>query len=35
MVKKIYTDYARERGIVEVTPDLMDTARAELGLEQM
>jgi len=35
MVKKIYTDYARERGIGEVTPAIMDTARAELGLEQM
>jgi len=35
MVKKIYTDYARERGIAEVTPAIMDTARTELGLEQM
>jgi len=35
MVKKIYTDYAKERGIVEVTPAIMDTARAELGLEEM
>ena len=35
MVKKIYADYARERGIVEITPAIMDTARAELGLEGM
>ncbi|HEY7192755.1 MAG TPA: hypothetical protein VH439_03360 [Gemmatimonadales bacterium] len=35
MVKKIYADYARERGITEITPAIMDTARAELGLEGM
>lgn len=35
MVKKIYADYARERGIAEITPAIMDTARAELGLEEM
>jgi hypothetical protein len=35
MVKKIYADYARERGIAEVTPAVMDRARAELGLEGM
>lgn len=35
MVKKIYTDYAKERGIPEITPAVMDTARAELGLEGM
>src|ERR1041385_2468209 len=35
MVKKIYADYARERGINEITPAVMDTARAELGLEGM
>ena len=35
MVKKIYADYARERGIIEITPAVMDTARAELGLEGM
>ena len=35
MVKKIYTDYARERAIAEVTPDVMDRARTELGLEGM
>jgi predicted RNA-binding Zn-ribbon protein involved in translation (DUF1610 family) len=35
MVKKIYGDYAKERGITEITPTVMDTARAELGLEGM
>ena len=35
MVKKIYTDYAAEHGIVEITPAVMDRARAELGLEGM
>jgi len=35
MVKKIYGDYAKERGILEITPAIMDTARAELGLEGM
>jgi hypothetical protein len=35
MVKRIYTDYARERGIPQITPDIMDRARVELGLEGM
>ena len=35
MVKKVYTDYARQHGIPEITPAVMDTARAELGLEAM
>ncbi|HEV8264105.1 MAG TPA: PCP reductase family protein [Gemmatimonadales bacterium] len=35
MVKRIYVDYARDRGIAEITPAVMDTARAELGLEAM
>lgn len=35
MVKRIYTDYARERGIRTLTPDVMDVARADLGLEGM
>jgi hypothetical protein len=35
MVKRIYTDYARERGIVTITPAIMDQARSELGLEGM
>jgi hypothetical protein len=35
MVKRIYTDWARENGIAEITPSVMDRARAELGLEGM
>ena len=35
MVKRIYTDYARERGIARITPDVMDRARRDLGLEGM
>jgi len=35
MVKKIYADYAKERGIAEITPAVMDAARSELGLEGM
>jgi len=35
MVKRIYTDYARERSIRVITPEVMDTARSDLGLEGM
>jgi hypothetical protein len=35
MVKRIYTDFAREHGIARITPDVMDRARSELGLEGM
>ncbi|HEX7050454.1 MAG TPA: PCP reductase family protein [Longimicrobiales bacterium] len=35
MVKRIYTDYARDHGIAEITPAVMDRARTELGLEGM
>jgi hypothetical protein len=35
MVKRIYADYAKDRGIAEITPAVMDTARSELGLEEM
>lgn len=35
MVKRIYTDWARENGIAEITPAIMDRARTELGLEGM
>lgn len=35
MVKKIYTEYAKDRGIGEITPAVMDTARSDLGLEGM
>ena len=35
MVKRIYGEYAAERGIPEITPEIMDRARTELGLEGM
>ena len=35
MVKKIYGEYAAERGIDEITPEVMDRARTDLGLEGM
>ncbi|HEX7120331.1 MAG TPA: PCP reductase family protein [Longimicrobiales bacterium] len=35
MVKRIYTDYASEREIAVITPEVMDRARSELGLEGM
>ena len=35
MVKRIYAEYAGERGIAEITPAVMDRARTELGLEGM
>ena len=35
MVKRIYVDWAQERGIAEMTPEIMDRARTELGLEGM
>lgn len=35
MVKRIYADYAAERGIALITTKVMDTARTELGLEGM
>ena len=35
MVKKLYTQYAAEHGIAEITPDVMDRARSDLGLEGM
>jgi hypothetical protein len=35
MVKRIYTDWAREHGIATITPAIMDRARTELGLEGM
>jgi len=33
MVKRIYADYAKEHGLAEITPEVMDRARSELGLE--
>ncbi|MDQ3698790.1 MAG: PCP reductase family protein [Gemmatimonadota bacterium] len=35
MVKRIYGEYAAERGIAIITPAVMDQARQELGLEGM
>lgn len=35
MVKRIYSDYAKERGIATITTDVMDRARTDLGLEGM
>ena len=35
MVKRIYADYAREQGIATITPEVMDRARSDLGLEGM
>jgi len=35
MVMKIYSDWATERGITEITLAVMDEARVDLGLEDM
>ena len=35
MVKRIYVDWAKEHGVAEITPEVMDRARTELGLEGM
>ena len=35
MVKRIYAEYAMEREIHEITPEVMDRARSDLGLEGM
>lgn len=35
MVKRIYSEYAAERHITEITPEVMDRARTDLGLEGM
>lgn len=35
MVKKIYGEWAAQRGIGEITPEVMDQARIDLGLEDM
>lgn len=35
MVRRIYTDWARERDIRTITPEVMDRARTDLGLEGM
>ena len=35
MVKRIYVDWAKEHAVAEMTPEVMDRARTELGLEAM
>lgn len=35
MVRQLYVDWARERGIAEITIEVMDEARAELGIEEI
>lgn len=35
MVKRIYTEWAREQGVATITPAVMDRARTDLGLEGM
>jgi hypothetical protein len=35
MVKRIYADWAKERGIAQITTAVMDQARTDLGLEGM
>ena len=35
MVRKIYGEFAVDHGIAEITPEVMDRARRELGLEGM
>ena len=35
MVKRIYADYAQENRIEVITPEVMDRARTDLGLEGM
>ena len=35
MVRQLYSEWAAERGIAEITTAVMDEARTELGLEDM
>ena len=35
MVKRIYSEYAREQDISVITPAIMDQARSDLGMEGM
>jgi hypothetical protein len=35
MVKRIYMDWARENEVRTITPEVMDRARSDLGLEHM
>ena len=34
-MKRIYGEFAADHGIAEITPEVMDRARSELGLEGM
>lgn len=33
VVRRLYSDYARQRGMQEITPEVMDEARQALGME--
>lgn len=35
MVRRLYSGWAKEHGIEEITPAVMDAARTDLGLEEM
>ncbi len=35
MVRRLYNDWARENGVTEITPQVMNQARDALGLEMM
>lgn len=35
MVRRLYVDWARERGLSEITLNVMDEARADLGIEEL
>ncbi len=35
MVRRLYCDWARDRGVSVITPEVMDSAKADLGLEGM
>jgi predicted RNA-binding Zn-ribbon protein involved in translation (DUF1610 family) len=35
MVRQLYVDWARDHGVAEITNEVMDRARGELGLDEM
>lgn len=35
MVRELYSDWARDHGVAEITVEVMDRARADVGLESM
>jgi len=35
MVRRLYVDWARDREVAEITVEVMDEAKADLGLEEM